>query len=151
MKLFHYTFLALLVSFVLAPNEAEATTVQNEVSVRASTGGNSSAGQVVEGEARASVFIETTVDGEVVQHVEEEKTGTGGESVEIKKEVEYKSDIAEVEIETEASVEIQEQSDSTTVNHEVEQSQEEQENKKESLLIASIVGFFRKIFSWFLA
>ena len=150
MKLFLYTSLMLLASFiVLAPNAAEATTVQNDVSVRSSTGGNSSGGEIVEGEAQVSVFIETTVDGEVVQRVEEEKTGVQGEPVEIKEQVEYKNDAAGVE--TEASVEIQEGSDSATVKHEVEQNQEEQENKEENPLIASIVGFFRKIFSWFLA
>jgi len=70
---------------------ADATTVENEIHVQASTGGNT-ADNIQEGTSRAEVFVETVVDGQVVEHVEERKVEESGNPIEI--EVRTKSFIA---------------------------------------------------------
>jgi len=63
------------------------TTITNNVSVNASTGRNS--GEVTQGTSEASMFIETTVNGEVVNFVDEHVVLDSGEPVEVKADVMY--------------------------------------------------------------
>ena len=138
-----------------------ATTIQNEISVKASTGGNSEVSESA-GTGETSVFIETTVDGEVVQRIEETKQTESGESIKIEKQAEYIS--GEVEVSASGKANISEiinqdnktvdsvESDSTVANQEVEENHEEKKDNSESNpLIARIVEWVQNIFSWFLA
>jgi len=55
------------------------TVIVNNVSSSASTGGNSASnGEVVEGTSQSSVFIETVVNGEVVEYVNKEVVSDEG-------------------------------------------------------------------------
>lgn len=72
--------LALALVFLLAAPVGvfAETIIKNSVSATANSGGNTAeAGEVVEGEARGSVFIKTIVDGEVVEEIDEEISGQG--------------------------------------------------------------------------
>lgn len=78
--------------------------IENTVSVSANSGGNSaSAGEIVEGTQTVELFIETIVNGEVVELIEE--SVTGDEPVSIKKETRYESSEGSVEVITAAIVE----------------------------------------------
>jgi len=152
------------ISGLLSAGFAYGTSVQNDVSVKASTGGNSSGGTTNNGSGEASVFIETKVDGEVVHHIEETQQSEAGEPIEIEKQVEYNSDAVEIKSDVQASA-------STTTNKE---KVEEEETPAQSLplagneagppqsgeaslggeskpLIARLVEWVQSIFSWFLA
>lgn len=117
---------------------AHATTVQNEISVSASTGGNT-AGQEIQGKSEVSVFIETTVDGEVVEHIEEHKEDTQGNPVEIRKETSYQD--GEVQVQTQSVVEVLPEDNANKNVEEVEP-----ENESKPLLVA-LLDFIRDIFS----
>jgi len=123
-----------VISGLLSADFASATNVQNDVSVKASTGGNSSGGTTNNGSGETSVFIETKVDGEVVHRVEETKQSEAGEPIEIEKHVEYNGDEA------------------ATAKQGVEENPEEKQDNTESKpLIARLVEWVQSIFSWFLA
>jgi len=63
------------------------TVITNNVSVNVSTGGNS--GSVTQGTSEADVFIETTVDGETINFVDEHIVSGSGETIEVKADVVY--------------------------------------------------------------
>jgi hypothetical protein len=110
---------------------AGATTVENEIHVKASTGGNQ-ADSVREGTSETEVFIETVVDGQVVEHVEEKKVEKSGNPV---------------EIEVHTYVEPEEQAVEKTEQLEDLESVEESEatqNESKSFF-AAVVEFFRGI------
>jgi len=90
-------FIAMLfgvVHFALADQE---TVIENNVSVTSSSGGNvAEGGTIVQGEAQADIFIETIVNGETVEFVEESVSGAG--DVEIHKTSVYESGNTDVEI-----------------------------------------------------
>ena len=74
----HTLFTILLIAIVLFPAFAlanhpeESTIIRNSVSVSASSGGNSAEpGQIIVGETSADVFVETIVNGEVVESIDE--------------------------------------------------------------------------------
>jgi len=154
------------ISGLLSAGFAYGTSVQNDVSVKASTGGNSSGGTTNNGSGEASVFIETKVDGEVVHHIEETKQSEAGEPIEIEKRLEY---IAEnVSIQTQANTQIHSEtgeihSELQTHEQQVEEDQpaesqgenqagqEDTDNTESKSLISSIVEFFRNLFSGFFA
>ena len=68
-------------------SEYEGTIIENNVSVSATTGGNN--GAATAGTATADVFVETKVNGEVVQYIDEHMTSTAGEPIQINKELIY--------------------------------------------------------------
>ena len=73
-------FIATIILIASAPITNAQTSVINNVSVSASTGGNSASdGTVVEGKSKTKVFIETIVNGEVIEFIDEENTGAPGE------------------------------------------------------------------------
>jgi hypothetical protein len=86
--------------------------VINEVNATASTGGN--------GKSEARVFIETTVNGEVVEHVDEHAVSETGEPIELNEETHYVSEEGREPVESSPS---SEQEDITTTNIEEEESE----------------------------
>lgn len=79
-----------------------STTIINNVSASANTGNNTaSEGEVVEGEARASVKVKTIIDGQVVEDIDIEETKEGGDaSVKVESRVEADDEKAKVETTT---------------------------------------------------
>ena len=74
------------------PRDLE-TVVENNVSVSASTGGNTAtSGNVVTGEAKTSVKVRTEINGEVIENFDEEFLG----ETEFEQEFEYATGTAEV-------------------------------------------------------
>ena len=161
----------LLINFICAvgflgiASVGNVTTVMNEISVKASTGGNSvGSGNVSEGKSEAEVFIETTVNGEVVTHIEEKKVSEQGEDIEIIKHVEY-NDSSEQDVEVVDEYEPAEQS-LKELQEEDSQAQEESQGEaavelqtsqevdqaetQEKSFVFSIVEFFRGLIAkWF--
>ena len=123
---------------------AGATTVENEIHVKASTGGNT-AGNVQEGTSRAEVFVETIVDGQVVEHVEERKVEESANPVEIEVHAKYENGEADVQIFHETEIETQKEAQTETqVETEEMPSAVESEGESKSFL-GAIVEFFRTI------
>jgi len=84
-----------------AKAETHATSVKSSISVSSNTGGNSaSAGAAQEGKATADVFIETTVNGEVVEYVNEHYENTNGEGIIINKQSNFEIDSGGAGVET---------------------------------------------------
>ena len=145
MKYVHLTLCAIFLSF--AGGAVHATTVQNEVSVQASTGGNVSSGQIMEGESKSSVFIETVVDGEVVQHVKEEKSAEPGEAVEMQEKVEYQS--GEVEADIQIQTEAKTEEERMFENNQEPSGVQNPNSGSAPYFVVAIVQFFKDIFSLF--
>ncbi len=79
---------------------AATNSVTNVVSSSASSGGNNAqGGEVVEGTTSANVFIQTVVDGKVVEFINEH---TDNAAPNIQKETFYKNDTVEVTTKVEA-------------------------------------------------
>jgi hypothetical protein len=96
----------LLLSAVAFPRAIYATIVENNISSRASSGGNNAGnGKITEGQSSADVYIETIVDGQTVQLLDEH---TEGPNASIEKELNYEDEDSEVQtsISVEASVEV---------------------------------------------
>jgi hypothetical protein len=146
---------------------AFAVTIQNNISVRSSTGGNSvngTEGAVSQGGGQASMFIETVVDGDVVQHVEEKKESQQGEPVHIEKSAEYQSDAVQIHVQgkgensgmSESSAigqkqeVMEDQEDNSPKTQEaVEEIKNDIRNTESKPLMVSVVEFFRNLFSRF--
>jgi hypothetical protein len=140
---------------------ADAATVQNNISVKASTGGNSSASGS-SGKSEASVFVETIVDGQVVTHVDETKKSETGEPVEIEKHIEY-IDGKEVTVDSTVNAHAQSETinESSKVIHQESSSeeiaeikigkQEQQEQTESKSLFVTIINFFKSLWGRFLA
>lgn len=173
MNFFQKTIFLVLVGLFGFVGIAQATVIQNNISASASTGGNSS-GEGSAGKGQASVSAETVIDGEVVQQIEEHKESENGESVNITKKLEYKSDNVNVGTDTEAAAQTSRETENQEEQNNIEQTQEqvegsnpaedsesnqtggeadneEQTNNESKPLIVSIVEFFRNIFSRFFA
>ena len=89
---------------------------------------------VQEGTSKGSVFIETIVDGEVVQHVDEEVTSELGEPVHIEKNIEYTDD--EVDIKTQAQIHTeQKDTEEETGEQHKELTNEEQVEEHEAIVV----------------
>ena len=137
---------------------AESTTVINNVSVSASTGGNSANGGVIkEGVSKAGIFIKTIVNGETVEYIDEEVKSSGDEEVKIEKETHYEGD--ETKTEAKATVnmsgrtkEITQSANSQTdqakiQDKEVEKSNSEVVSEKPSL----VAIIFQKLINYVLS
>jgi len=80
---------------------ADTTTVINNISASANTGGNTAgSGKVVEGKSEASIKVYTEVNGEVVEDFEKTVESVSGGDVEVEYKTADKND-AEVTIEIE--------------------------------------------------
>ena len=80
---------------------ADTTTVINDISASANTGGNTAgSGKVVEGKSEASIKVYTEVNGEVVEDFEKTVESVSGGDVEVEYKTADKND-AEVTIEIE--------------------------------------------------
>ena len=123
---------------------AGETVITNSISASSNSGGNSAeAGEVVRGEAKNSVHIETIIDGDVVSDIYEESF----EPIVIKEVI---SDANDAEIKTEAfageKFELTETKE--TAPEEVVEKKEETEEKKSVLeyisnLLTYVFSFFR--------
>lgn len=124
-------FIAVIISITSAQITNAQTSVINNVSVSASTGGNSASdGTIVEGKSKTKVFIETIVNGEVIEFIDEEKTGAPGEDA----VTEYSSSFISEDgaIKTESNIYIQ--TSEPAEGEETGEALEKQvENKKESI------------------
>jgi len=100
MKIIAITLLFFLIGlpkFVLA----DTTTVINNISASANTGGNTAgSGEVIQGKSEASVKVYTEVNGEVVEDFEKTVESVSGGDVEVEYKTADKND-AEVTIEIE--------------------------------------------------
>lgn len=130
---------------VLAPHILFASEISNTISVSSSSGGNSAQnGEVVEGKSTISVYIETTVDGETVELIDEAITSDGSgysrDSLYIEKETYYESenDDEAVRVVTAVVVEVDSaQSDVPSKHNVYEESMEESAVYKAALLNSS--------------
>ena len=94
-------YIILLSTLFAAQGVFAETVIITNVSSSANSGGNSaSGGQVVEGDATAEVFMETIINGEVVQSLHKKETSQSG-SVFLEESFVYESD--DVVIENSAS------------------------------------------------
>ena len=89
----------------MATNSVRATTsVTNNISVSAQTGGNRPNGKTVTtGSSEASVFSETTVNGEAVQKIDKHVISDNGEPIIINQEFHYDSDSGSVSVNASSS------------------------------------------------
>lgn len=143
-------FISAMILITSSPLTFAETSVINNVSVSASTGSNSANnGTVVEGKSTTRAFIETIVNGEVIEFIDEETTNAPGEDAVIEKSSSYESSDGKVKtntnifLQTGGSVEGEDKA-AETLEKSVEQ-QEKQviiENIKEEQAFLTI--FFRK-------
>lgn len=93
--------LMLVLTLLLIPvfsASGESVNVTNSVSVSASSGGNTaSGGEIVEGSASGSIFIETKVNGEIIELINEEVTSESGD-IHIERETEVSDGTASVTV-----------------------------------------------------
>ena len=139
---------------------AESTTVINNVSVSASTGGNSANGGIIKnGTSKARVFIKTTVNGEVVEYVDKAVESLDGKPVKIEKNTHYETGNVRVDIKNTASVsgnskEITQSADSQISqvkiqNKKVERSNSDNIGKSSSFLATIFQKLINYVFSIF--
>lgn len=94
---------SLIALFAFSGLFAQAATVKNSVSSSANSGGNvAKEGQVMQGKAKAQVTVKTTVNGEVMEDIDETDEGKPGEdattSVEVKTTVGNSAVASQVEL-----------------------------------------------------
>jgi len=98
-SLFFTLMLVLVLVLFLVPvfsASGESVNITNSVSVSASSGGNTvSGGETVEGSASGSIFIETKINGETIELIDEEVTSESGD-IHIKRETEVSDGTASV-------------------------------------------------------
>ena len=132
---------------------AESTTVTNSIYSSATTGGNSANGGVVEeGTSKAKVFIKTTVNGKVVEYVNETAEASG-EGVKIEKETYYEANNAKLEADNSTDT-LQENTQNTLTNtstqsKEVEKNNQEITNEKSSFVATIFQKLINYVFSIF--
>lgn len=137
------------ISFV----EAE-TQVINDVSVSASTGGNSAeSGTVSVGKSKAKAFIKTIVNGEVVEFTDEEIENASGEDSFIKVESEYKDGVVNKDIsfskEDDPQIEVETEAQNTVEQKEKIIKTEEESAEKEFFLVQIFQKFKYYVLSIF--
>jgi len=151
--------LILAIAFVPAGAFADTSVITNNVSVSASTGGNSAVnGEVIEGTASAHIQSETIIDGEVVDSTNEQIEDRGSVSLEIS--TVYENEEVVVEKKVNINGEEETSATKTIVNDstEIDSGEEimiEEENavaqKENSTIFASIKSFLKYVFSIFTA
>ncbi len=97
------TLLASRTSALTLINNNSQASVKNEVSVHASTGGNS-ASLGHEGQSESHVYINTNVNGQTVEHIDETTQAKNGEPKTIEKKTEFKSDDSKIKSNTNVKI-----------------------------------------------
>ena len=119
------------VSLVSAGSE---TFITNEIQAYSSSGGNSAEeGEIIEGKGEAAIFLETMLDGEVVEHIEESISSEQGESLEIEKESVYENENVKVESKVNLRV------NTATVESVMDSSEEAESEDKQSATPSVII------------
>lgn len=134
--------LTILILVLPAVVSAGSTTIINNVSASASTGGNSvSGGEMIEGSSRSSVEVYTEVNGEVIEDFQKEVSG--GEEVNYEAEKKFEGGEVKTEVKVNAEVEAD---TSTSINADVNS---EEEQSFLSSLPDKVSDFIKYVFSFF--
>ncbi len=152
-------FITLLGLLVTVQGVFAETVIITNVSSSANSGGNSvSGGQIIEGEATTEVFMETIINGEVVQSVYKKETSQEGSAV-IEETFTYNSENADIENSVQAVAEggvaaIKEKLQENTAKEELTMEETATptvlkiEEEKEGLIV-NIKHFFKYVLSLF--